>query len=107
MPGAPVGGDRHRRERGDLTEIGPNPIGPIEIAIAEHVAELIPDGATLQIRYGSISDAIVQQLTHKHDLGVHTEMFGNGLLDRIESGTPIWRDRTTSCARSTDPSRST
>lgn len=72
--------------RGDLTEIGPNPIGPTEIAIAEHVAELIPDGATLQIGYGSIPDAIVQQLTHKHDLGVHTEMFGNGLLDLIESG---------------------
>lgn len=72
--------------RGDLTEAPPNAIGPTEIAIAEHVADLIPDGATLQIGYGAIPDAIVQLLTAKRDLGVHTEMFGNGLLDLIESG---------------------
>ncbi len=72
--------------RGALTEAPPNPIGATEVAIAEHVAQLIPDGATLQIGYGSIPDAIVKQLTTKRDLGVHTEMFGNGLLELIESG---------------------
>lgn len=71
---------------GELIEVPPGRIGPTEVAIAEYVAELIPDGATLQIGYGSIPDAIVQQLTDKRDLGVHTEMMGTGLLDLIESG---------------------
>ncbi len=72
--------------RGRLSEVGANEVGPTERAIAEYVADLIPDGATLQIGYGAIPDAIVQLLTTKHELGVHTEMFGNGLLDLIESG---------------------
>jgi acyl-CoA hydrolase len=61
-------------------------IGPVQRAIAAHVAELVEDGATLQIGYGSIPDAVVQQLTHKRDLGIHTEMIGDGILALVEAG---------------------
>ena len=69
-----------------LLEVGLPAIGPVQEAIAKHVAELIEDGSTLQIGYGGIPDAVVMQLTHKHDLGIHTEMIGDGILKLIESG---------------------
>jgi acyl-CoA hydrolase len=69
-----------------VLEVGLPKIGPVQEAIGMHVAELIDDGATLQIGYGGIPDAVVMQLTHKHDLGVHTEMIGDGILTLIESG---------------------
>ena len=47
---------------------------------------MIDDGSTLQIGYGGIPDAVVMQLTHKHDLGIHTEMIGDGILTLVESG---------------------
>ena len=61
-------------------------IGPMQRAIAAHVAELVEDGATLQIGYGSIPDAVVQQLTARRDLGIHTEMIGDGILALVEAG---------------------
>lgn len=69
-----------------VLEVGLPKIGPVQEAIGRHVAELIEDGSTLQIGYGGIPDAVVMQLTHKHDLGVHTEMIGDGILTLIESG---------------------
>jgi len=69
-----------------VLEVGLPKIGPVQEAIGKHVADLIEDGATLQIGYGGIPDAVVMQLTHKHDLGVHTEMIGDGILTLIESG---------------------
>ncbi|MBY0236418.1 MAG: 4-hydroxybutyrate CoA-transferase, partial [Burkholderiaceae bacterium] len=50
------------------------------------VADMIDDGSTLQIGYGGIPDAVVMQLTAKRDLGIHTEMIGDGILTLIESG---------------------
>jgi acyl-CoA hydrolase len=67
-------------------ELSPTRIGPVERAIAGHVAELIPDGATLQIGIGAIPDAVVAQLASKNDLGIHTEMFGDGILSLVEAG---------------------
>jgi acyl-CoA hydrolase len=65
----------------------PHPsLGPVELGIGRFVAELIPDGATLQIGIGAIPDAVVQQLGNKNDLGVHTEMFGDGILSLVEAG---------------------
>jgi acyl-CoA hydrolase len=65
----------------------PHPsLGPVELGIGRFVAELIPDGATLQIGIGAIPDAVVQQLGDKNDLGVHTEMFGDGILSLLEAG---------------------
>jgi len=61
-------------------------IGPVQQAIGAHVAELVDDGSTLQIGYGGIPDAVVVQLTSKRDLGIHTEMIGDGILELVESG---------------------
>ncbi|HOO04812.1 MAG TPA: acetyl-CoA hydrolase/transferase C-terminal domain-containing protein, partial [Methanomassiliicoccales archaeon] len=52
--------------------------------IGKYVADLVPDGATIQIGYGSIPDAILPFLEEKRDLGVHTEMFSDGLIDLVE-----------------------
>jgi acyl-CoA hydrolase len=69
-----------------LVTLPPSRIGPVEQAIAEHVAELIPDGATLQIGIGGMPDAVVGQLMAKNDLGLHTEMLGDGPLRLLEAG---------------------
>jgi acyl-CoA hydrolase len=69
-----------------ILEVGLPKIGPVQEAIAKYVADLIPDGATLQIGYGGIPDAVVIQLTHKHDLGIHTEMVGDGIMTLVEAG---------------------
>jgi acyl-CoA hydrolase len=69
-----------------LLEVGLPAIGPVQEAIGKHVAALIEDGSTLQIGYGGIPDAVVMQLTHKRDLGIHTEMIGDGILTLVHSG---------------------
>ncbi len=69
-----------------LTEVALPKIGPVQEAIGKYVADLIEDGSTIQIGFGGIPDAVVVQLTHKHDLGIHTEMVGDGILTLIESG---------------------
>ena len=69
-----------------VLEVGLPKIGPVQEAIGKYVADLIDDGSTLQIGYGGIPDAVVMQLTHKHDLGIHTEMIGDGILSLVESG---------------------
>jgi acyl-CoA hydrolase len=67
-------------------EVGLPKIGPVQEAIGKYVAEMIEDGSTLQIGYGGIPDAVVMQLTSKHDLGIHTEMIGDGILKLVECG---------------------
>jgi 4-hydroxybutyrate CoA-transferase len=62
------------------------PIGDIERRIGEHVAELVPDGATLQLGIGGIPAATALFLRDKRDLGVHTEMFTDSVVDLIEAG---------------------
>ena len=69
-----------------VLEVGLPTIGPVQEAIGKYVADLIDDGSTLQIGYGGIPDAVVMQLTAKHDLGIHTEMIGDGILTLLESG---------------------
>jgi acyl-CoA hydrolase len=59
---------------------------PTEAAIGEHAAALIPDGATLQMGIGAIPDAVLRRLMNKLDLGVHTEMFSDGVVDLAEAG---------------------
>ena len=58
----------------------------VEAAIGELVAELVEDGATLQMGIGAIPDAVLARLGNKHDLGVHTEMFSDGSIDLVEAG---------------------
>ena len=61
-------------------------IGDVERAIGEHVAELVPDRATLQMGIGSIPAAVGLALRGKTDLGVHTELFTDAVLDLVEAG---------------------
>ena len=69
-----------------VLEVGLPKIGPVQEAIGKYVADMIDDGSTLQIGYGGIPDAVVMQLTSKHDLGIHTEMIGDGIMTLVESG---------------------
>ncbi|HVJ05950.1 MAG TPA: acetyl-CoA hydrolase/transferase C-terminal domain-containing protein [Candidatus Saccharimonadales bacterium] len=69
-----------------VMEVGLPKIGPVQEAIGKYVADMIPDGATLQIGYGGIPDAVVMQLIDKHDLGIHTEMVGDGIMCLVEAG---------------------
>lgn len=62
------------------------PIGPIERRIGDYVAELVPDGATLQLGIGAIPAATALALTDRRDLGVHTEMFTDSIVDLVEAG---------------------
>lgn len=59
---------------------------PVEEAVGEHVAALVEDGATLQMGIGAIPDAALRRLTDKTDLGIHTEMFSDGVVDLVASG---------------------
>jgi 4-hydroxybutyrate CoA-transferase len=54
--------------------------------IGRYVAELIEDGSTLQLGIGAIPDAALQSLTDRRDLGIHTEMFSDGVIDLVERG---------------------
>jgi 4-hydroxybutyrate CoA-transferase len=54
--------------------------------IAGFIAELIPDGATMQMGIGAIPDAVLKYLRHKKDLGVHSELFSDGVIDLVEAG---------------------
>lgn len=58
----------------------------VETAIGRHVAGLVEDGATLQMGIGSIPDAVLAALGNHRDLGVHTEMFADGLLPLVARG---------------------
>ncbi|QJQ06095.1 acetyl-CoA hydrolase/transferase family protein [Undibacterium piscinae] len=77
-----------------VMEVGLPKIGPVQEAIGKYVADMIDDGSTLQIGYGGIPDAVVMQLTSKHDLGIHTEMIGDGILTLLESGAVTNRKKT-------------
>lgn len=54
--------------------------------IARHIAELIPDGATMQMGIGAIPDAVLKYLFNKKDLGIHTELFSDGVIELVEAG---------------------
>jgi 4-hydroxybutyrate CoA-transferase len=54
--------------------------------IAAHVASLIPDGATLQTGIGAVPDSVLRLLTDRKHLGVHTELFSDGVIDLVERG---------------------
>lgn len=58
----------------------------VEIAIGKNVANLIDDGATLQMGIGAIPNAVLSQLGNHKDLGIHTEMFADGVLPLVEKG---------------------
>lgn len=66
----------------------------LHLQIGQHIAEMIPDGATLQMGIGSIPDAVLRNLGNHKDIGVHTELFSDGVIDMVERGV-------ITCARKT------
>ena len=54
--------------------------------IASHISELIPDGATMQMGIGAIPEAVMKYLYDKRELGIHTEMFSDGVIDLVDAG---------------------
>ncbi len=69
-----------------LLELRTEPFNELHLRVACNVAALIPDGATLQTGIGGISEAVLHCLDDKHDLGIHTEMCPDGVIDLMESG---------------------
>lgn len=63
----------------------PDP-SPNELMIGSHVASLIEDGSCLQMGIGTIPNSVLAQLNNHRDLGVHTEMFSDGVIPLVESG---------------------
>ncbi|MFN8496654.1 MAG: acetyl-CoA hydrolase/transferase C-terminal domain-containing protein [Anaerolineae bacterium] len=69
-----------------LPELPPSEMGEVEMAIGRNVAELVEDGATLQMGIGAIPDAALAALGSHQHLGIHTEMFSEGIIDLVEKG---------------------
>jgi acyl-CoA hydrolase len=69
-----------------LVEVPPSTPGEIESRIAEYVAERVPNGATIQAGIGAIPNALLANLRDHRDLGIHTELLSDGMIDLIENG---------------------
>lgn len=69
-----------------LVEHHPQRESAVEARIGELIAGLVEDGSTLQMGIGGIPDAVLARLHGKHDLGIHTEMFSDRVVDLVESG---------------------
>jgi len=78
-----------------LIEVPPAEPGPADHAIAALVTERIPDRATVQVGIGGISNAVLRALGSHRDLGVHTELVSDGIVDLVEQGavTGIFKQR--------------
>ncbi|MGY1897319.1 acetyl-CoA hydrolase/transferase family protein [Nocardia gipuzkoensis] len=84
LPGAEI--DYAVRVSRPPVQVPPARIGPVDEAIAGHAAAYIEDGAVLQIGVGAVPDAVLRLLHDRTDLGVHSGMIGDGLVDLVESG---------------------
>jgi 4-hydroxybutyrate CoA-transferase len=69
-----------------IIELPPPKIGPVEEAIGKHIASLVDDGSCLQLGIGGIPDAVLLFLHEKNDLGIHSEMFSEGVVDLYNEG---------------------
>jgi acyl-CoA hydrolase len=70
----------------ELIAAEPGPINDVDRQIGKYVAELVDDGATLQMGIGAIPNAVLTMLGNHKDLGVHSEMFADGILPLVEKG---------------------
>ncbi|RLB46618.1 MAG: 4-hydroxybutyrate CoA-transferase [Deltaproteobacteria bacterium] len=77
-----------------LPTIEASPFGPIEEAIGKNVAALVPNQSTLQVGIGNVPNAVMAALKRHQDLGLHTEMMSDGLVDLIECGAITNRIKT-------------
>lgn len=69
-----------------LIEVPPPEPGEIDLRIAQHVAERIPDRACIQAGIGSIPNGVLGALHDRRDLGIHTELLSDGVIDLVEQG---------------------
>lgn len=69
-----------------IMELPTPKITAIEEAIGENVSLLVEDGSTLQVGIGALPEAVLRALRGKTDLGIHTEMFSDGVLELVEEG---------------------
>ena len=69
-----------------LPDLAPPPRTDVEEAIGKNVAGLVDNGATLQMGIGAVPDAVLAALQGHRQLGIHTEMFSDGVIDLVESG---------------------
>jgi acetyl-CoA hydrolase len=69
-----------------LPELPQGESNPVAERIGQHIVDLIPDGATLQLGIGMIPDAVLGYLVHKRHLGIHSELFSDGIVDLVEAG---------------------
>jgi acyl-CoA hydrolase len=76
------------------------PIGEVERRIGEHIAELVPDGATIQLGIGAIPRRRRSRCATSGILGVHTEMFTDSIVDLVEAGVITGAARSATAARS-------
>jgi 4-hydroxybutyrate CoA-transferase len=76
-----------------IIELPPPKIGPVEEAIGSTIAALIEDGSCLQLGIGGIPDAVLTFLHEKNDLGIHTEMFSEGVVDLYNEGVITNRNK--------------
>jgi 4-hydroxybutyrate CoA-transferase len=83
----------------DLPELPRKPATDVEKQIGRHVAGLVEDGATLQLGIGGIPDAALAALGDKKDLGIHTEMVSDGIMEAVEAGVITERGRTSTRER--------
>ncbi|MBN1309076.1 MAG: GNAT family N-acetyltransferase [Chitinispirillaceae bacterium] len=70
----------------DLLEFSLPKADPVVDAIARNIVTLVEDGATLEVGIGNIPQAVLNYLSGKHDLGIHTEMFNDAVIPLVESG---------------------
>ena len=77
-----------------IIELGAPRIGDVERAIGENCASLISDGDTLQLGIGAIPDAVLLFLKDKKDLGIHGEMFSDGVVELVEAGVVTNKKKT-------------
>lgn len=82
-----------------LVEHKPARESAVEARIGEIVAELVEDGSTLQMGIGGIPDAVLARLVNKRDLGIHTEMFSDRVVDLVDAGAVTNRHKAVGVGR--------
>jgi len=77
-----------------ILELPPAPLGEVDRAIGKHVASLVDDESCLQLGIGGIPDAVLANLHGHKDLGIHSEMISDGVIDLVEAGVVTCRKKT-------------
>lgn len=78
----------------EMETMDPLPFGETEKKIGEYIADMVEDGSTIQLGIGAIPDAVAHAFLGKKDLGVHTEMITNSILELVEAGVVNGRKKT-------------